>query len=190
MRMKGDMTNLLNFIPLSGEFDIVRFIEFFEKCIKSGEILDHIDTFKKTKRKVKIPVQELTEAEAERHLASLKSKIKENASSHREVLQAIISKYGGGQGMNDPLALEEDLDKIRKIKRVKKKVTSSSSRVEHNDVQSSGGRGTTARKKQKKPRKSDDTSDEEQSLGKSIKQKKAFLSNEHSSSKRIFEQDE
>ncbi len=72
---KGDMTNILEFIPLSTNDDIKRFIKFYDKCIKDKKI-KKLKNFTRTKKNIK-----LLESDDEEQVAREKEKIDKLASA-------------------------------------------------------------------------------------------------------------
>lgn len=110
--LEGDMTELLEYIPLSTEEDLPRFFEFFERKIKEGEIEDYTKKYKATKNKVRSIGVELTKEQAKTKLNELTEAIKLNASKRSDQFAEMMAKFGG----KDALCLEDGKKSSQKEK--------------------------------------------------------------------------
>lgn len=119
------MKALLEHIPLSRNEDVPRFLGYFEELIDSGEIVEFIETFHKTKSNVRKVKEELSAEEAEK-LVNLQSQIKSNHRERGEVFQDIFERYAGKNMPRDPLCIEE-AKPLKKIISIKAKLSSTSS---------------------------------------------------------------
>lgn len=96
-KLKGDVTNILNFAILSTNDDISRIKQFYEGAIKSGKIKNHVETFNSTKDKIK------KESDEKKEVDQLKSNQAElwqiisakNSQRNEGFLEGLAKKYGG-----------------------------------------------------------------------------------------------
>lgn len=101
---EGDMSALLESIPLSEESDIPRFLSFFDSQIASNDsknsnnLVPFQKTYLETKDKIRRVAVELSKGEAEERMEALAESIRGNMEKRREggVLADIMAKYGGG----------------------------------------------------------------------------------------------
>ncbi len=101
--LEGDMTHLLEHIPLSTEKDIPRFIKYYEDQIDAGEIEEFIKKFKATKGKIRLIETEMSEAQSKKKMSDLAAAIQGKQKSRGDAFASLFAKYGSG----DPLSLEE-----------------------------------------------------------------------------------
>ena len=127
------MKSLLEFIPLSTEFDVVRYLDFYEKKIKNGDIVEFVDRYHKTKDKIRIVNNEMSSEDALKRLEKLKSGIQENKIGRREVMDSIINKYTDKRKISEAPALEAEYSRVRKIVGVKNYPSSTSAKGIHKD---------------------------------------------------------
>ena len=94
------MVQLIECIPLSENGDVGRFVEFYEKKIKEGELNKYVK-FNKTKGKVRLlkdegeQFQELKKEEEKMGLVELALMIRGKKDQHGDFLKALQQKYGG-----------------------------------------------------------------------------------------------
>jgi hypothetical protein len=100
---KGDMSAILECIPISEPCDLIRFFQFYENEIATGEITDFIKTFKRTKKNVReIPDEkdEFEKMQKEEELLGLQQQImlrqKQRAGANNDYFSMLEEKYGGG----------------------------------------------------------------------------------------------
>ena len=89
------MTNLLEYIPVSTEEDVPRFIKFFQGQIDQGEIDEHVKKFKATKKSVKAIKTELSQEQSKQKLSDLAAAIQGKQKSREDDFASMLAKYGG-----------------------------------------------------------------------------------------------
>lgn len=95
-RLEGNMTHILEHIPLSSQEDLPRFWAYFDELIDQGEIEDFVKKYRATKSKVKAVGPEITKEESDRAMADLTNAIRGKASSRADSFAALMAKYGSG----------------------------------------------------------------------------------------------
>jgi len=101
------MKGILEWIPLSSEADIPRFVKFFEQRIDSGELARFKDKFNSTKTKIRKLKEELTAEQADAKLEGLKAQMKQKAYERRDVFADILMRYSGGR-VNSAFAIDSE----------------------------------------------------------------------------------
>lgn len=101
---EGDMTGLLECIPLSETADIPRFIEFFKAKIAEGEIDEYIEIFNETIDEVReLPDEkdEFKKMQEEQEFLNLQKTImlrqQQRQAGGMDYLDMLEEKYGGGK---------------------------------------------------------------------------------------------
>lgn len=86
---------MLEWIPLSRNNDVKRFIEFFDKLIKEKEITEHLKMYKQTKDKVRRITLEISKEEADKQISDLTNIIKNKMKDRQGgILSSLMAKYG------------------------------------------------------------------------------------------------
>jgi len=117
---EGDVKHILEWIPLSRNEDIQRFIEIIEKLIAEGETKKY-PKFDKTKTKIKLlPENEKEEAE---NFEDLKQKIvAKKQDSGNDFLEKLAKKYGKKEEEYEDID-DEEFERIQKEMKEKSKGT-------------------------------------------------------------------
>lgn len=97
---EGDMTLVLEAIPYSGDEDKARFIKFFERKLKEGEVSqEYEEMFHSTKDNVQDYFEELDQVEADELVKDLQEQILGNVERRgNEMMANMMARYGGGGG--------------------------------------------------------------------------------------------
>ena len=92
IKNKGDVTNVLEWIPFSVNEDIPRFLEIFNKLISENTLTGN-QKFKKSIKKIKLLKDEISGDEDK--FEALKKQILENKQKRIDHLEEMEKKYGG-----------------------------------------------------------------------------------------------
>lgn len=95
-RLKGDMSALLEHIPLSREEDLPRFFKYFESHMGAGaKFAKYAKKYKATKNHVRRIESEMTHEERDQALSSLADQIRNKNKQRNDAMAIMFAKYGG-----------------------------------------------------------------------------------------------
>lgn len=122
---KGDVTLILECIPLSDNNDAERFISFYEDMIKEKKIKKY-KAFDKTKKKIKLLDDEWEEAEEEeKNMKELEQQIilrnKKKRGNYEDFLGSLADKYCSKEEKYEDDMNDEEFEKERQKISFKKK---------------------------------------------------------------------
>lgn len=115
----GDMTSILECIPLSENKDIERYMKIYDKLFKE-KVLKKNKKFTETKNKIKLlNVNAEEQKEAEDALSGLRNMIMKRQEQRYNYLDKLAEKYGGGKVQDD--IDDEEFERIKQSLHNKRK---------------------------------------------------------------------
>lgn len=120
-RLKGDMSALLEHIPLSREEDLPRFFKYFESNMGTGgKFAKFAKKYKATKNNVRRVENEMTHEERDQALSSLADQIRNKNKQRNDAMAIMFAKYGGDA--EPPKSLTQGRERSRNNKKPVKMV--------------------------------------------------------------------
>jgi hypothetical protein len=111
--LKGDMSALLEHIPLSRDEDLPRFFKYFEQNMEAGgKFAKYAKKYKSTKNHVRKVENEMTHEERDQALLSLADQIRNKNKQRNDSMALLFAKYGGDA--EPPKSLTQGRERSRK----------------------------------------------------------------------------